>query len=262
LKAPIVNLGSTGLKVSKLGFGTVDFGVPLNLEPEEGGRILMESYKLGVNFWDTSDDYGSHPHVASALKLVPRKEVVVCTKTSAKRGEQAKKSLKSSLKELGTDYLDVFLLHYVTSDWIKGCRRVLKTLKDLKTSGIVKVVGLSTHSVKVVNEAAGFDEVDVIMAICCNASQATIRKFPDNIPLEDGSIDEMFVAIKLAHGNGKGVVAMKVLGGRVRGPAPPLVKNYQLSIKTIAQLGFVDAMVVGMRNLDQVKKNVKAILSN
>ncbi len=261
LKAPLVSLGSTGLKVSKLGFGTVDFGVPLNLKPEEGGRILMESYRLGVNFWDTSDDYGSHPHVASALQLVPRKEVVVCTKTSAKSGEQAKKSLKSSLKELGTDYTDVFLLHYVTSDWVNGCRRVLKILNDMKTSGIVKAVGLSTHSVKVVRETARFD-VDVIMAICCNASQATIRKFPDNIPLEDGSIDEMFSAIRLAHENGKGVVAMKVLGGRVRGPLPPLVKNYQSSIKTIAQLGFVDAMVVGMRNLDQVKKNVKAILSS
>lgn len=262
LRVPLVNLGSTGLKISKLGFGTVDFGVPLNLEPEEGGRILMESYKLGVNFWDTSDDYGSHPHVASALKLVPRKEVVVCTKTGARSGAQAQKSLKSSLKELGTDYIDVFLLHYVTSDWINGCHRVLKTLNDLKTSGIVKAVGLSTHSVKVVKETARYDEVDAIMTICCNAAQATIRKFPDNIPLEDGSIEEMFDAIRLAHENGKGVVAMKVLGGRVRGPAPPLVKNYQLSIRAIAQLGFVDAIVVGMRNLDQVKKNVKAILSN
>lgn len=261
LKAPLVSLGKTGLKVSKLGFGTVDFGVPLNLEPEEGGRILMESLNLGVNFWDTSDDYGSHPHVASALRRVPRKEVVVCTKTSATNGTQAQKSLKSSLKELGTDYVDVFLLHYVTSGWIRGSHRVLKTLNDLKTTGIVKAVGLSTHSVKVVKETARFDEADVIMTICCNATQATIRKLPDNIPLEDGSIEEMLDAIRLAHENGKGVVAMKVLGGRVRGPAPPLAKNYQLSIKAIAQLGFVDAMVVGMRSLDQVKKNVKAILS-
>jgi len=261
-RVPLVNLGKAELRVSKLGFGTVDFGVPLNLESEEGGRILMESFKLGVNFWDTSDDYGTHPHVASALKLVPRKEVVVCTKTNARSGAQAQKSLKSSLKELGTDYIDVFLLHYVTSDWINGCRRVLKELNDIKETGIVKAVGLSTHSVKVVRETARFDEADAIMTICCNASQATIRKFPDNIPLEDGSIEEMLDAIRLAHENGKGVIAMKVLGGRVKGPAPPLAKNYQLSIKAIAQLGFVDAMVVGMRNLDQVRKNVKAILSN
>jgi len=260
LKAPLVNLGKAGLRVSKLGFGMADFEVPLNLKPEEGGRILMES-KLGVNFWDMSDDYGSHPHVASALKLVPRREVVVCTKTSARSCGQAQKSLKNSLKELDTDYVDVFLLHYVTSDWINGSRRVLKTLNDLKTTGIVRAVGLSTHSVKVVRETARFDEVDVVMTICCNAGQAMIRRFPDNVPLDDGSIEEMFDAIRLAHESGKGVVAMKVLGGRVKGPALPLVKNYRLSIRAIAQFGFVDAIVLGMRSLDQVKKNVEAILS-
>lgn len=261
LKVPMVSLGSTGLKVSKLGFGTVDFGVLLKISHDEGGRILRESYKLGVNFWDTSDDYGSHPHVASALKLVPRKEVVLSTKTFAKSGEEARKSLRSSLKELDTDYIDIFLLHYVKSDWINGCRRVLKELNQTKKTGIVKAIGLSTHSVTVVREASQFGEVDVIMTVCCKASQAIISKFPEHIPLEDGSIKEMFHAIELAHKSGKGIVAMKVLGGATSGPSPPLVKNYQSSIKSIAQLNFVDTMVIGMRNLEEVKKNVKVILS-
>lgn len=259
LKVPMVNLSSTELKVSKLGFGTVYFGVPsLNISPEEGGRILVESYKLGVNFWDTSDDYGSHPHVASALKRVPRKKVAISTKTSAKSGEEAKKSLKSSLRELNTDYVDIFLLHSVESDWIDGCHQVLKELNDLKTTGIVKAIGLSTHSVTVVREASRFEELDVLMTICCKADQAMISEFREHIPLEDGSIEEMFHAIKLAHSGGKGVIAMKVLGTS----ALPLVRNYQSSIKSIAQLDFVDTMLIGMRSFDEVKKNVKVILSS
>ena len=258
LKVPMVKIGGAGLEVSKLGFGTVYFGVPsLNINPEQGGRILSESYKFGVNFWDTSDDYGSHPHVASALKRVPRKEVVISTKTSAKSGEEAEKSLKSSLKELNTDYVDIFLLHSVESDWIDGCHQVLKELNDLKTTGIARAIGLSTHSVIVVREASGFEELDVLMTICCKANQAMISKYREHIPLEDGSIDEMFHAIKLAHDSGKGIIAMKVLGTS----APPLVRNHQSSIKSIAQLDFVDTMVIGMRSLDEVKKNVKAILS-
>jgi len=258
LKVPMVKLGGTGLKVSKLGFGTFDFGVSsLNISPEEGGQILVESYKLGVNFWDTSDDYGSHPHVASALKRIPRKEAVISTKTSVKSGEEAKKSLKNSLKELNTDYVDIFLLHFVKSDWIDGCHQVLKELNDMKTTGIVKAIGLSTHSVTVVREASKFEEVDVLMTICCKADEALISKFRERIPLEDGSIEEMFHAIKLAHSSGKGVIAMKVLGTS----APPLVRNYQSSIKSIAQLDFVDTMVIGMRSLYEVKKNAKVILS-
>jgi aryl-alcohol dehydrogenase-like predicted oxidoreductase len=261
LKVPKANLGNTGLKVSKLGFGTVDFGTPLNLSPNEGGRILLESYKLGVNFWDTSDDYGTHPHVASALKLLPRKDAIVSTKTSATTGKEANNSLKSALEELDTDYIDIFLLHYVQADWIDGCHRVLRELSNMKRTGVVRAVGLSTHSVRVVREASQFEEVDVIMTICCKASQATVEKFHDHIPLEDGSIQEMFEAINLAHKSGKGIIAMKVLGGRIKGPAPPLVENYQASIKSIARLPFVDTMVIGMRNLDEVKKNARAISS-
>jgi aryl-alcohol dehydrogenase-like predicted oxidoreductase len=258
-RVPIVNLGSIELKVSKLGFGTGYFGVPsIDISPEEGGRILVGSYKLGVKFWDTSDDYGSHPHVASALKRVPRKDVVISTKTSAQSGEEAKKSLKNSLRELNTDYLDIFLLHAVESDWIHDCHQVLKELNDLKTTGIVKAIGLSTHSVTVVREASRFEELDVLMTTCCKADQAVINKFREHIPLEDGSAEEMFNAIKLAHSGGKGVIAMKVLGNS----APPLVRNYESSIKSIAQLDFVDTMVIGMRNLDEVKKNVKVILSS
>lgn len=258
-RVPIVNLGKTGLKVSKLGFGTHDFGVAsLKIGPEEGGRILTEAYKLGVRFWDTSDDYGSHPHVASALESVPRREVVISTKTSAKSGKGAKKTLEDSLEELGTEYVDVFLLHNVTSDWITGCRRVLRELNDVKRVGAAKAIGLSTHSVAVVREASLLDEVDVIMTICCRADQTTINRFHENIPLEDGNIEEMLHAIGSAHNKGKGTIAMKVLGTS----APPLVGNYRSSITWVAGLTSVDAMVVGMRRVNEVEKNVRALLSD
>jgi aryl-alcohol dehydrogenase-like predicted oxidoreductase len=267
VKVPTAPLGSTGMRVSKLGFGTYDFGIPeLKISPEQGGRILSESFKLGVNFWDTSEDYGSHPHVASALKFVPRKDVVISTKTNAKNGEEATKGLKTSLKELDTDYIDVFLLHYVKSDWIDGCQQALKQLSDFKTTGAAKAIGLSTHSVTVARKAREFKELDVILAICCKADQAIIGRFHEHIPLEDGSIEEMLQTLKSTHDRGKGVIAMKVLGGictscGLKHPAPPLLKNYQSSIKSIAQLDFVDSMVIGMKKIDEVKKNMNAILS-
>jgi len=260
LEVPLANLGNTGLKVSKLGFGEVDFGDkdPLKLRPKEGWRILTESYKLGVNFWDSSDDYATHPFGASALKLLPRRDVVISYKTSAKSGKDALRSLRNFLKELDTEYIDLFLLHCVSFDWMKGCRRMLKELNRIKAAGMVEAIGLSTHSVAVVRAASQIEEVDVILTICCKASPAVINKY---IPIEDGTIREMYAAIKMAHENGKGTIAMKILGGRVKGPAPTLVKNYQSSIESIARLDFVDAMFIGMSNLDEVKKNIQAVLS-
>jgi len=256
---PKVSIGSTGLRASKLGFGTVDFGIAKNrIGPREGGRILSRAYDLGVTYWDTSDDYGSHPHVASALHLLPRQEIVISTKTSERTVEAAKRSLTKSLKELGTDYVDIFLMHYVKPDWIDVSRKVLKGLAEEKEAGRVRALGLSTHSVVVTEEASRFDEVDIIMTIYCKASQATVSNFKDHLPLEDGSIDGMLRAIKLAHAAGKGIIAMKVLGDG----APPLIKDYAASIRSIARLDSVDAMVIGMKSVEEVEKNVKAFASS
>jgi len=258
LKVPVVPLGTTGLKISKIGFGTFDFGVPsLKISPRKGAGILAESLKLGINFWDSSDDYGSHPHIASALKHVPRREVVISTKTYAKTGKTAERRLESILKELGADYLDIFLLHYVTSDWVRDAQEALEQIKNLKASGIVKAVGLSTHSVSVAKKAAQFGELDVIMAVCCKADPAVIRKFKKHIPLEDGSMDEMFHALELAHNSGKGIVAMKVLGGGTR--APLFARDYRQAIEAVSRFEFVDSIVIGMKTIDEVKKNLKVM---
>jgi len=258
-KVPITDLGKTSLKVSKLGFGTVYLGLPqLNISPEEGGKILAQSHKLGINYWDTADDYGSHQHVASALRHLRRKEVFISTKTVFKNNEQLKKSLKNCLKELETDYIDIFMLHGTTYRHLQECHQALRELEELKNSETIKSIGLSTHSVAVVREVSEFKELDVVMAICCKADQAIVNGFPEDIRLEDGSIKEMHEALKQAHDRGKGVIAMKVLGMG----ATKLVENYQLAIKAVNQLGFVDAMVIGMRNLEEVEKNVKTITSD
>jgi aryl-alcohol dehydrogenase-like predicted oxidoreductase len=199
-KVPLLSLGKTGLKVSKLGFGEIDFG---------------------------DED---------AIKLLPRKDVIISYKTSAKSCKKAL-SLHSFLKELGTDYVDILLLHCVRSGW-RGWLKAVKELSDIKTTGLVRAVGLSTHSVTVVRQASQIKEVNVILTICCKASAAVIEKC---IPIEDGTIKEMYDAIKLAHENGKGTIAMKILGGRVRGPASTLIRNYKSSIGSIAGLDFVDA---------------------
>lgn len=244
------------MKVSKLGFGTYDFGVEANrIAPEEGGRILTAAFKLGVRFWDTSDDYGSHPHVACALEEVPRKEVVVSTKTSAHTRPAAAKSLERSLKELGTDYVDIFFLHYVKADWVDDCRRVLRELTDSKASGRARAIGLSTHSVKVASAAAAFEDADVVLAVCSKAKEAILSNLRENVPLEDGLMEEMLDAVRSIHAAGKGTVAMKVLGTG----APALVKAYRSSIASVSKLGFVDALLIGMKDLEQVKKNLAAI---
>lgn len=68
-------------------------------------------------------------------------------------------------------------------------------------------------------------------------------------------MEEMFDALKLAHGLGKGTIAMKVLGCGI----PSLVQDYRGSIEAVVRLGFVDSLVIGMKDLDELRKNVGAL---
>src|SRR3990172_4078558 len=104
-------LGRTGLTVSTLCFGTGYLGG----SPAAGARLLGRAYELGVTFWDTSDDYGTHPHVARALRDVERDDVVVTTKTYASTAAGARRSLTRALRELRVEAVDIFLLHAVDS---------------------------------------------------------------------------------------------------------------------------------------------------
>ncbi len=117
------DLGHTGLHVSRLAFGTGTHGWgghsrQTRLGLAELARLLRLAHDLGVTFWDVADGYGSHRHVREALRGLPREEVVVTTKTAARSAADAERAVERYRREMGTDYLDVVLLHCMTSrDW-------------------------------------------------------------------------------------------------------------------------------------------------
>ncbi|MFI4947804.1 MAG: aldo/keto reductase [Alphaproteobacteria bacterium] len=115
-------LGRTGLKVSVAGLGCGGFSqLGLGTGRDEGHAIgiIRAALDLGVNLFDTAAAYGTEPVLGRALRGVPRNDVVVCTKAPFgvshpnSTPETAVASLDRSLKELGTDYIDVYQLHGV-----------------------------------------------------------------------------------------------------------------------------------------------------
>ena len=90
---PKVPLGNTGLMVSRLSFGTGSNGWQGRSNQSELGinqlaNLLQLGYEHGVNFWDSADAYGTHPHIARALQDIPRSEVVILTKTMSQKAER------------------------------------------------------------------------------------------------------------------------------------------------------------------------------
>src|SRR6202162_793563 len=118
-----VTLGGTGIKTSRLAMGTGTVGSGGHSHQTALGvkglsDLLLNGYDHGLRFFDSADSYGSHPHVAEALKHIPGDKVTVLSKTFSRDPAGARADLDRFRRELGTDYLDVCLMHCVTEgDW-------------------------------------------------------------------------------------------------------------------------------------------------
>jgi len=240
-------LGSTGLSVSKLCFGTLTMG-PLqkNMTPEEGAALLLHGFSRGINFIDTAQIYGTYPHIRHFLKQVPRDQVVLMTKSYAWSKETAKEAVDEGLKAMDTNYLDVFLMHEQESEHtLRGHREALETYMKLKEQGILKAIGLSTHRVAAVKASIHLPEIDIVFPIFN----------PQGLGIGDGTMDDMLTALKAASDAGKAVVGMKPLGGG------HLLDSYEDTLRFSLEHPLLSSVAVGMQTTAEIDANCALALN-
>ena len=242
----LIELGHTGLRVSRLGIGTGTNGWAHRSEQTALGleglaSLLREAHGLGVNFWDAADEYGSHPHVAEALKQVPRDKVVLTTKTTAKRERGVTRDIERFLKELHTDVLDIVLLHGLSAaEWPSRMNGAMGALTKAKEAGKVRAVGMSCHSLGALRGAVDDGWSDVILV---RVNYAGVRM--------DGQTSEVTPIIQQLYDAGKALYAMKVLG------CGELTGDVKKAFSYVLGLGTVHALSVGTSSLAQLHENVR-----
>ncbi len=232
-----VTLGHTGIQTSRLAMGTGTVGSGHHSHQTALGikglsDLLLNGYDHGLRFFDAADSYGSHPHVAEALKHVQRDKVTVLTKTWARDPATARADLDRFRRELGTDYLDVCLMHCLTeSDWTERYKGVMDVFSEAKEKGTIRAHGCSCHSIEALRAASKSPWVEVDLARI-NPIGASMDADPATVV---GVLKEMKAA-------GKAVVGMKILGqGDLRHRQDEAIK-YALS------LGVLDAFTIGAEN--------------
>jgi len=142
-----VTLGKSGIKTSRLAMGTGTVGAGHHSHQTALGmdglpRLLLNGYDNGLRFFDAADSYGSHPHVAEALKHVDRTKVTVLTKSWARSAPEMRADLDRFRKELGTDQLDIVLMHCLTEgDWTTRYEPVMDVLSEAKQKGVIRAHG-------------------------------------------------------------------------------------------------------------------------
>lgn len=236
-------LGNTGLIVSKLCFGGLTVGpLQANLSPVEGGRVIREAFERGINFIDTAELYGTYPHIKEALNGFDRSKIVISSKSYAYSTETAEIALKEALKELKTDYIDLFMMHEQESEHtIRGHYEALEYYQKMKEKGYIKAIGLSTHHIAAVRGATKYAQIEVVHPI--------LNKL--GIGIQDGNIEEMLDALREFRYDGRGVFAMKPLGGG------HLIKRFDEAFDYVNTLDEVDAFAIGMQSVEEVIANIQ-----
>lgn len=227
--------------VSRMCFGSLTIG-PLqkNKTLTESKEIIACALDQGINFFDTADLYNNYDHLSQAIEL--QRDVVIATKSYDYTAAGVKKSLHRALRELGRDYVDLYLLHeQESSKTIEGHWEAIAALIKLKDEGKVRAIGISTHRVEGVCGANLFPELDVIHPLI-NLT---------GIGIEDGTVEEMIAAIHQAKKNGKGIYGMKPLGGG------NLLAQKQACFDFVLGLDDLDAIAIGVQSVDEVLYNVK-----
>jgi aryl-alcohol dehydrogenase-like predicted oxidoreductase len=243
-----VTLGKTGIQTSRLAMGTGTVGSGHHSHQTALGvkglsNLLLNGYDHGLRFFDSADSYGSHPHVAEALKHVPRDKVTVLTKTWARDPVSARADLDRFRRELGTDHIDVCLMHCLTeSDWTDRYRGVMDVLSEAKQKGIIRAHGCSCHSIAALRSAAKSPWVDVDL-VRINPVGAYMDAAPDTVV---SVIREMRAA-------GKGIVGMKILGqGDLRHRQDEAL-NFALG------LNLLDAFTIGAESQSEQEDLIRRI---
>lgn len=212
VKIDLVPLGDSGLNVSRLAFGTgsvsrSDGSNQVKLGQENFTRLLRHGYDRGVRFFDTAESYRSIPFVGKAIEGLPRENLTLLTKIwtqpdGSGREENVRAKIEEYLGLLGTDRLDILLMHcMMQGDWNATRTHYMEGLTRAKEEGLVRAVGVSCHNIEALRTAAAHPWVEVIM----------VRINPFGA-IMDSSPEEVREIIHTARAGGKGIVGMKVFG--------------------------------------------------
>ena len=253
-----VTLGKTGIKLSRLGFGTGSAG-RLQEKLGAGGltRLIRYAYDKGITYIDTADRYRTQPLIGKAIKGLPREKLYVQSKMwGVPKDPMAE--LDRYRKELDTDYIDSLLVHCVyTSKWDTELKKVMDAFEEAKQKKIIRAHGFSAHSIPAIVRAVDVDWVDVgLVRInpqgeCIDTLEEHRRMHASNV----SHVKPAVAAIKRLHEKRRGVIGMKLIGnGRFTKPA-----DREKAIRFAMQSGVLDAVVIGFKSTAEIDEAVQRI---
>lgn len=252
-----VELGQSGIKVTRLAFGTGTFGgrVQRELGQEQFTRLVRHAYDRGIRFFETADNYRGMPvMLGEALKGLPRDSYRLMTKIRLSDAGNFQAAFDRFRRELQTEYIDILLLHCVRREsWPEDFARLRDEMSEAKVKKVLLAHGASCHGLLPLRRFPGNRWLDVALL---RVNHDGTRM--DNLEgTEDGrgDVNEVVERIAAVHRQGTGVIGMKIIGeGAFRSP-----EQRDASIRFVAKLGTVDSITIGYKSPAEIDEAIERL---
>lgn len=248
-----VTLGRSGVKVTRLAFGTGSFSgqVQRDLGQEAFTRLVRYAYDHGIRFFETAESYGEmHRMLGVALKGIPRENYRLMSKVTTRQGVNPAEKIDELRKLANTEYFDVLLLHWQHSaTWPTDTLRWQDGILEAESKKIVVSRGASVHGLPALRQVPGNKWLDIAMIRVNHKGVSTDAEDYNTAGL--GNVDEVVTHVRKVRGEGMGVVSMKLVGeGRFNR------EDRQAAMRFAIKKAGVDCVTVGYKNTAEIDEAI------
>jgi 1-deoxyxylulose-5-phosphate synthase len=210
----LVTLGRSGIKVTRLAFGTGSFSGRVQRDLGQDGftRLVRHAYDNGIRFFETAESYGEmHRMLGVALKGIPRDSYQLMTKVTTKDGVDPQQKVDELRTLANTEYFDIMLLHWQhTATWPADTARWQDAIREVQQRKIVLGRGASVHGLPALRQVPGNDFLQVGMIRVNHTGKAMDAE--DYNTDGPGNVKEVVSRVQQVRKQGMGVISMKLCG--------------------------------------------------
>lgn len=209
----MVTLGRSGVKVTRLAFGTgtISGKVQRDLGQEGFTRLVRHAYDRGIRFFETAESYGEmHRMLGVALKGIPRDSYQLMSKVTTRDGVDPRQKLDELRGLANSEYFDIMLLHWQhTATWPADTARWQDAILEAQSRKVVLSHGASVHGLPALRRVPGTAWLDVAM-IRMNHTGKSMDA--EDYTQDPGNVPEVVAHVKEVRKEGRGVISMKLAG--------------------------------------------------
>jgi predicted aldo/keto reductase-like oxidoreductase len=256
-----ITLGRSGVKVTRLAFGTGSFSGQVQRDLEQDGftRLVRYAYDRGIRFFETAESYTEmHKMLGIALKGIARESYQLMSKVTTREGENPQQKFDDLRKLANTEYFDIMLLHWQhAGTWPSDSRRWQDAILEAESKKVVVSHGASVHGLPALRRVPGNKWLDVAMIRMNHKGKSMDAE--DYATQGLGNVPEVVEHVKEARKQGMGVISMKLIGEGTFNR-----EDRREAMKFAFKRAGVDCVTVGYKNtaeIDEAIENLNTALA-